>query len=245
MIKHGLKEIPVFPPLPATWSNCKDPVQAIHDAQIAAFDPTGSRTRLFSRDNPESAKVGDILLVRQKNGDPYAGVCLNIRKRGIDTSILLRNQMTRVGVEMWYKVYSPNVTGIEVVQRKDKRARRNKLYYMRYVCRDTALLARNAMVCLAQWLSSTDLRQKTGARYWICGEYGPPIPPSTCYAGSITHEGTGQRAIRQKEAEEQQQEIQGPEIEMARICPLGLWVVGTICSIRHVTWMIVYQMYVT
>jgi ribosomal protein L19 len=41
--------------------------------------------------------------------------------------------MTRVGVEMWYKIYSPNVTGIEIVQRKEKRARRNKLYYMRYV----------------------------------------------------------------------------------------------------------------
>jgi hypothetical protein len=72
-------------------------------------------------------------MVRQKSGEPYAGVCLNIRRRGIDTSILLRNQMTRVGVEMMYKIYSPNVTGIEVVQRKAKRARRNKLYYMRLV----------------------------------------------------------------------------------------------------------------
>jgi large subunit ribosomal protein L19 len=74
-------------------------------------------------------------MVRQKSGEPYAGVCLNIRRRGIDTSILLRNQMTRVGVEMMYKIYSPNVTGIEVVQRKEKRARRNKLYYMRFVLR--------------------------------------------------------------------------------------------------------------
>ena len=127
------KAIPTFAPPPATWSKCKDPVKAIHDAQIAVADPNGARTRLFSRDNPEAAKVGDILLVRQKSGEPYAGVCLNIRRRGIDTSIHLRNQMTRVGVEMMYKIYSPNVTGIEVVQRKEKRARRNKLYYMRYV----------------------------------------------------------------------------------------------------------------
>lgn len=34
-------------------------------------------------------------------------------------------------MEMWFKVYSPNVEGIEVVQRKEKRARRAKLYYMR------------------------------------------------------------------------------------------------------------------
>ena len=32
---------------------------------------------------------------------------------------------------MWIKVYSPNVEGIEIVQRKEKRARRARLYYMR------------------------------------------------------------------------------------------------------------------
>lgn len=32
---------------------------------------------------------------------------------------------------MWYKIYSPNVEGIEVVQRKEKRARRARLTYMR------------------------------------------------------------------------------------------------------------------
>ncbi|KAF2455511.1 hypothetical protein BDY21DRAFT_349543 [Lineolata rhizophorae] len=32
---------------------------------------------------------------------------------------------------MWYKVYSPNVEAIEVVQRRPKRARRARLYYMR------------------------------------------------------------------------------------------------------------------
>lgn len=36
-----------------------------------------------------------------------------------------------MGVEMWYKVYSPLVEGIEVVQRAAKRARRARLTYMR------------------------------------------------------------------------------------------------------------------
>jgi large subunit ribosomal protein L19 len=102
------------------------------------LDPTGARTRLFAKNNLEGAKVGDVLLVRLKNGDPFAGVCINIRRRGIDTGILLRGQLTRVGVEMWYKIYSPNVEGIEVVQRIQKRARRAKLYYLRYVM--TAIL---------------------------------------------------------------------------------------------------------
>ena len=100
-------------------------------SQLDVLDPTGVRNRLFSKENIERAKVGDILLVRLKTGDPFAGVCLNIRQAGIDTAILLRNQLTRVSVEMWYKIYSPNVEGIEVVQRKEKRARRARLYYMR------------------------------------------------------------------------------------------------------------------
>lgn len=34
---------------------------------------------------------------------------------------------------MWVKIYSPNVKSIEVVKRAEKRARRARLYYMRYV----------------------------------------------------------------------------------------------------------------
>lgn len=74
--------------------------------------------------------------MRLKSGDPFAGTCLNIRRAGIDSAILLRNTLTRIGVEMWYKIYSPAVEGIEVVQRRAKRARRAKLYYMRQVKHD-------------------------------------------------------------------------------------------------------------
>ena len=37
------------------------------------------------------------------------------------------------GVEMWVKIYSPNVQAIEVVKRAEKKAKRARLYYMRYV----------------------------------------------------------------------------------------------------------------
>jgi len=125
------RKIKAFPPPSSQASVFKDPVANLEAAQIAILDPTGARTTLFSKTNREAAKVGDILLVRQKNGDPFAGVCINIRRRGVDSGILLRNELTRVGVEMWYKIYSPNVEGIEVVQRKEKRARRARLTYMR------------------------------------------------------------------------------------------------------------------
>lgn len=128
-----MRKIPVAPQVQSTRKHCPDPVAAITASQIATLDPTGARTRLFSPDNIDRARVGDILLVRQKSGDPFSGVCLNIKQGDskIDSSILLRNNLTRVGVEMSYKIYSPNVEGIEVVQRKAKRARRARLYYMR------------------------------------------------------------------------------------------------------------------
>lgn len=129
-----LKRIPIVPPPRSTTKACPDPIAKITEAQFKTLDPTGARTRLFSPTNRERAQVGDILLVRLRTGDPYSGILLNIRQRHspIDTAILLRNQLTRVGVEMWFKVYSPNVEGVEVVQRKSgRRARRAKLYYLR------------------------------------------------------------------------------------------------------------------
>ncbi|MCJ1409385.1 hypothetical protein MMC19_003466 [Ptychographa xylographoides] len=125
------KKIKTYPPPPSARAKCPEPLVTLAAAQIAILDPRGTRTRLFSRTNPDAAKVGDILLVRFKSGDPFAGVCMNIRRRGVDTSVLLRNQLTRMGTEMWVKVYSPTVVGIEVVQRAEKRARRARLYYMR------------------------------------------------------------------------------------------------------------------
>ncbi|KAI9847910.1 MAG: hypothetical protein M1837_001427 [Sclerophora amabilis] len=123
--------LPVPPPLPAP--QIKDPLSYFTAQQLQSLDPSGARTSLFSRTNRDRARVGDILLVRFRNGDPFAGVCLNIRRRGVDTGILLRNQLTRIGVELWVKVYSPNVEGVELVRRyeKKRRARRARLYYLR------------------------------------------------------------------------------------------------------------------
>ncbi|TGO91625.1 hypothetical protein BPOR_0022g00100 [Botrytis porri] len=128
---QAVRKIKTYPPPSSPAQIFKEPIKNIHAEQIAVLDPTGARTNLFSKTNPEAARVGDILLVRLKTGDPFAGVCINIRRRGVETGILLRNELTRVGVEMWYKIYSPNVEGIEVVQRKAKRARRARLTYMR------------------------------------------------------------------------------------------------------------------
>jgi len=101
---------------------------------LAEIDPKGERKALFDyRRNPRSIKPGDIVRVTFKNGDPFNGVVLSIKLRGIDTSFLLRNELTRVTVEMSVKVFNPNVSSVEIVQRAERKPRRARLYYMRFV----------------------------------------------------------------------------------------------------------------
>ncbi|KAI2469266.1 translation protein SH3-like domain-containing protein [Annulohypoxylon bovei var. microspora] len=121
----------VYPRVPSARKSNPSALSAFHAQQIRRLDRTGARTALFSKANPDCAKQGDVLRVTTRRGEPFAGVCLSIRRGGVDTAILLRNHVSRVAVEMWYKVYSPNVLGLEIVWRRPKRARRARLTYMR------------------------------------------------------------------------------------------------------------------
>ncbi|KAI1754367.1 translation protein SH3-like domain-containing protein [Xylaria castorea] len=121
----------VYPRVPSSRAVTPAPLESYHAQQIRRLDPKGLRTRLFSKANRDAVKPGDVLQVTTRRGEPFSGVCLSIRRAGVDTAILLRNHLTKIGVEMWYKIYSPNVVGIEIVWRRPKRARRARLMYMR------------------------------------------------------------------------------------------------------------------
>lgn len=121
----------VYPQKPSARDAHPSALMSYHAQQIRRLDRTGARTKLFSRKNPDAAHPGDVLQVTTKRGEPFAGVCLSIRRSGTDTAFLLRNTLTKVGVEMWYKVYSPNVVKVEIIWRRPKRARRARLTYMR------------------------------------------------------------------------------------------------------------------
>ncbi|KAJ5786386.1 Ribosomal protein L19 [Penicillium pulvis] len=130
--QNATKPVKVYPAPPSTSKACKDPVAKITESQLAVLDPKGERKALFDyRRNTRSVKPGDIVRVTFKNGDPFNGVVLSIKLRGIDTSFLVRNELTRVGVEMSIKVFSPNVQSVEIVQRAERKPRRARLYYMR------------------------------------------------------------------------------------------------------------------
>lgn len=121
----------VWPQVPSVRKTTPNPMPILDQQQIAKLDPTGARTRLFSKKYPDSANVGDVLMVTPKSGEPFAGVMLQIRRRGVDTAIQLRGQLMRTSTEMWFKIYSPTVTAIDIIWRRPKRARRARLTYMR------------------------------------------------------------------------------------------------------------------
>ncbi|KAJ5908311.1 hypothetical protein N7495_000993 [Penicillium taxi] len=126
------KPIKIYPAPASTRKVCKNPVAKVTEMQLASLDPKGERKALFDyRRNPRSVKPGDIVRFTFKNGDPFNGVVLSIKLRGIDTSVLLRNELTRVAVEMSIKVFNPNVQAVEIVQRAERKPRRARLYYMR------------------------------------------------------------------------------------------------------------------
>ncbi|KFA81486.1 hypothetical protein S40288_03320 [Stachybotrys chartarum IBT 40288] len=126
-----ISKFQIWPQAPSARASCPDPMPTVIQREIKRLDPTGARTRLFSREHMDSAKVGDVLMVTTKTGEPFAGVFLQIRRSGNDTAIQLRGQLMKVGVEMWFKIYSPTVTGIDIIWRRPKRARRARLTYMR------------------------------------------------------------------------------------------------------------------
>jgi large subunit ribosomal protein L19 len=121
----------IVPPPPSTAKICPEPALAVQAREIARVDPAGARTWLFSRANPEGMRVRDIVLVRQRTGEPFAGVVLRKCYNRLNSSFMLRNTLLGVGVEREFKLYSPGVAGIEIVQRALKRPKQKRIYYMR------------------------------------------------------------------------------------------------------------------
>ncbi|KAG5654470.1 hypothetical protein H0H81_001969 [Sphagnurus paluster] len=88
---------------------------------------------LFSRQSRNQIMPGSIVQVTLEHApSTFTGVLMGIRRRGLDTSILLRNVIQRTGVEMQFHVNSPHVKDIKVLQKPPGgRMRRAKLFYLR------------------------------------------------------------------------------------------------------------------
>jgi len=94
---------------------------------------------LFSSRHSDRLLPGSVLTVTSVHAPTtFSGVLLSIRRRGPDTSFVLRNVIQRTGVEMQFFVNSPHLQDITVVQRagggggkEGRRAKRAKLFYLR------------------------------------------------------------------------------------------------------------------
>ena len=96
---------------------------------------------LFSKDHPDRVRPGSVLTVNLTHAPTsFSGVLISVRRRGADTSFVLRNVVQRTGVEMQFFVNSPHVKDIVVVSRagaagngkkKHKGLRKAKLFYLR------------------------------------------------------------------------------------------------------------------
>jgi large subunit ribosomal protein L19 len=94
---------------------------------------------LFSKTHPDRVRPGSVLTVNLAHAPTsFSGVLISVRRRGPDTSFVLRNVVQRIGVEMQFFVNSPHVKEIVVVSRvggrdgrKSKGLRKAKLFYLR------------------------------------------------------------------------------------------------------------------
>ncbi|RDB23226.1 54S ribosomal protein subunit img1, mitochondrial [Hypsizygus marmoreus] len=76
---------------------------------------------LFSRSSPTRLFPGSILTVTLEHAPTtFTGVLLAIRRRGPDTSFVLRNIIQRTGVEMQFFANSPHVKDIKRFAREDE-----------------------------------------------------------------------------------------------------------------------------
>ena len=146
----GKREIIVHDPPPSRVETCKNPVLEVSNSQMALLDPTGARRRLFNPENREGAKPGDILLATFKSGESFSGIIMSIKQRGVDSSVLLRNHLTRIGTEMLIKIYSPLVQSMEIAEKTMKRKRRARLYYLRKPKHDVGSVEKTVVRYLRQ-----------------------------------------------------------------------------------------------
>jgi large subunit ribosomal protein L19 len=94
---------------------------------------------LFSKTHPDRVRPGSVLTVNLTHAPTsFTGVLIAVRRRGPDTSFVLRNVVQRTGVEMQFFVNSPHVKEVVVVSRvggpdgkKHKGLKKAKLYYLR------------------------------------------------------------------------------------------------------------------
>ena len=107
----------------ASWPMNKNKyIQQVESAQIRDDLPK------FSPGDTVSVDVRVVEGTRERL-QPFEGVVLSIKKRGLGSSFIVRKISNGVGVERTFQTHSPIISSIKVKRRGD--VRQAKLFYLR------------------------------------------------------------------------------------------------------------------
>lgn len=106
-------------------------MEYIKQAQYNKFDKTQAKRTAISLSNPERIRAEDVVTVVYKNQKPVTGQVLMVKRSGLNSTILLRNKITGLGIEMNIPIFHPNITRLDVIRRPIKYKPRNRHYYIR------------------------------------------------------------------------------------------------------------------
>lgn len=86
--------------------------------------------------NIRPGNVVQVTLTNQKTTTKrvqFIGICIEIRNKNVNTSLLLRNYISGEAVEQRIYCYAPNIYDIQIIKQNkpQPKYRRNKLYYLR------------------------------------------------------------------------------------------------------------------
>lgn len=119
-------------------------VSLYEEDALDKLDPTNWRRELIKKclkgtEGPNTVKPGDIVRVNYitRNIPTFVGKVIQISRKGIESSLLLRNQVVGLGVEVRVKVFSPTVSKIDIIHQLDNPAHRNQLKHIRNTKLDT------------------------------------------------------------------------------------------------------------
>ena len=143
---YPYSQVAIIPPIPAGSPPASlrqgKGLMAYLQQTLPSTEKQNIISTLFSRTHPNCVRPGSVLTVNLAHAPTiFSGVLISVRRRGPDTSFVLRNVVQRTGVEMQFFVNSPHVKDIIVVSRaggsaaagkkKLKGLRKAKLFYLR------------------------------------------------------------------------------------------------------------------
>ncbi|GAV53876.1 hypothetical protein ZYGR_0AK03780 [Zygosaccharomyces rouxii] len=129
------KVIPVYPPVEQRQK--PNLLKTLTDVDIQRLDPQGWKRQLVSKKARHSLRAGDVVRIVYDQSkcsyDNFVGYVLSVNHKELiqDSSLLLRNQISKTAVEMRVPVFSPLIERIDLLKKTDGKRQRNKHYYIR------------------------------------------------------------------------------------------------------------------